>query len=51
MFLDKIYENEISEMFRNKKLFERSIKLVILKFVLYASDTKLVKLLYICVKP
>ena len=27
------------------------IKLVILKFVLYASDTKLVKLLYICVKP
>ena len=50
MFLDKIYENEIPEIFRNRKLFERSIKLVILKFGLYASNTKLVELLYICVK-
>jgi len=50
MFLDKIYENEILEMFRNKKLFERSIKLVILKFGLYATNTKLVELLYLCIK-
>jgi len=50
MFLDKIYENEIPEMFRNQKLFERFIKLVVLKFVLYTSNIKLVKLLYICVK-
>jgi len=37
-------------MFRDKKLFERSLKLVILRFGSYASNIRLVKLLYIYIE-
>jgi len=50
MLLDEIHENEILQMFKNGKLFKRSIRLVILRFRLYVSDTGLVELLYICIE-
>ena len=37
-------------MFRDRKLFERSVELVILWLKLYTSDIGLVKLLYISIK-
>jgi len=37
-------------MFRNGKLIKRSIGLITLRFKLYASDTKLVKLLHIYIE-
>jgi len=37
-------------MFRDRKLFEKYIRLVKLRFGLYVSDTKLVELLYIYVE-
>ena len=37
-------------MFRNRKLFERSVRLVRLRFGLHASNTRLVELLYICIE-
>jgi len=42
MFLDKIYENEISEMFRNKKFFKRSIKCYDSKLKGLSNETTLV---------
>ena len=37
-------------MFRNRKLFERSIEFIMLEFGLYASNTRIEKLLYIYTK-
>ena len=37
-------------MFRNRKLFERSIKFMMLEFGLNVSDTRIEKLLYIYTK-
>jgi len=50
MLLDEIHENEILQMFKNGKLFKRSIRLVMLRFRLYVSNTGLVELLYICIE-
>ena len=37
-------------MFRNGKLIKRSIELITLRFELYASDIRLVKLLHIYIE-
>ena len=37
-------------MFRNRELFERSIDFIMLEFGLYASNTRIEKLLYIYTK-
>jgi len=45
--LDKVHRNGILWLFRDRKLFERSIELVTLWLGLYTSDTRLAELLYI----
>ena len=50
MYLDEIHENEILQMFENRKLLKRSIRLVILRFRSYVSDIRLIKLLYIYIE-
>jgi len=42
MFLDEIHENEILQMFENRKLLKRSIRLVMLRFRSYVSDIGLI---------
>jgi len=37
-------------MFGNRKLFEKSIGLVTLRFGLYVSNIRLAELLYICIE-
>ena len=46
-FLDIIYENGISQTFGDGKLLEKSIRLVMLRFELHTSNTRLAELLYI----
>ena len=49
-FLDQVYKNVIPWLFKNRKLFERSIRLVILWLRLYISNTRLTELLYITIE-
>jgi len=37
-------------MFGDKKLFKRSVKLIILRFGLYVSNTRFTEFLYICIE-
>ena len=50
MFLNKINKNEIPGIFRNKKLLERFLGLIILRFGLYTSNTGFAKFLYIFIE-
>jgi len=50
MFLDEVHRNRIPWLFRNRKLFERSIELVMLWLRSHTSDTQLVELLYISIE-
>ena len=49
-FLDEVYKNRILWSFRDRKLFERSVRLVMLWLELHTSDIGLVELLYISMK-
>ena len=46
-FLDEVYGNGIPWLFRDRKLFERSVGLVTLWLGLYTSNIGLAELLYI----
>ena len=47
---NEVHRNRILWLFRNRKLFGRSIELVTLWLGLYVSDIRLAKLLYISIE-
>ena len=49
-FFNEIYKNRIPETFEDRKLFERSIELIMLEFGLYICNIRLTELLYICIE-
>jgi len=47
---NEVHKNGIPWSFRDRKLFERSVELVMLWLRLYTSDTELTELLYISIE-